>query len=406
MAVEKVRNNNPSSSAHESCHKQDAGKAKEDPERASKFNALLGRGTQPADTRRPQGEGQGPVGRHSGQKEGQEGFTLGGKPGLPLPEGRGARHGLPVGHEGDRGFGRGGGGDDQLGRLAMMESGAAKKGEGLDRLPPSHIDERGGRFVDLLAGKGQGELPTKPETPPQVGPREPKPNDEGLRQGALAAGATRGREEPAVKPSLLKAGEGDRGKVEGQPAGQASAKSGPEPSAVSAQGARPRGGDLDLEDLRRRPMPRGFDREGLEVGNDKVSAAALERALQAADLRRLEGPSRVEKPSRDLPGPPVGVDQVHRLLMGQGPNGAEARLVIDAGPFAGTEIHFKHGPGGVQAVIQAQNVSTQQTLSGALDEVAKRLRDKGHNLDVKFQNGPRRPPEEQQQQQQPHHGRG
>jgi hypothetical protein len=98
---------------------------------------------------------------------------------------------------------------------------------------------------------------------------------------------------------------------------------------------------------------------------------------------RPEGPARPEAP-RQLPSPPPGTEAYHRLLMGQGPAGAEARLSITQGPLAGLQIHLTHGSGGVQAAVLTQGASSRQTLVSAMDQVAQRLRQKGHNLDLRF----------------------
>ena len=74
----------------------------------------------------------------------------------------------------------------------------------------------------------------------------------------------------------------------------------------------------------------------------------------------------------------------HKLLMGQGPAGAEARLSITQGPLAGLQIHLSHGPAGLQAAVLTQGASSRQTLVSAMDQVAQRLRQKGHNLDLRF----------------------
>jgi hypothetical protein len=98
---------------------------------------------------------------------------------------------------------------------------------------------------------------------------------------------------------------------------------------------------------------------------------------------RPEGPARPEAP-RQLPSPPPGAEAYHRLLMGQGPAGAEARLSITQGPLAGLQIHLTHGPGGVQAAVLTQGAFSRQTLVSAMDQVTQRLRQKGHNLDIRF----------------------
>jgi hypothetical protein len=116
-------------------------------------------------------------------------------------------------------------------------------------------------------------------------------------------------------------------------------------------------------------------------------AAALSVAAQLSPAQgwsRPEGPTRPDRPARELPQPLPGVDPIHQLLIGKGPNGAEARMRISVGPLAGTEIHLREGPGGIQASILTQNASSRQTLSSAMEAVAQRLKDKGHRLEVRM----------------------
>jgi hypothetical protein len=113
----------------------------------------------------------------------------------------------------------------------------------------------------------------------------------------------------------------------------------------------------------------------------------------AAELMALAGCARREAPGteqvvRVSAVADAGLDSSsHRLLMGRGPAGAEARLSIDAGPLAGTSIHLREGPRGIEAAVLTQVACSRQTLVAALDEVARRLREKGHNLTVQLQGG-------------------
>jgi hypothetical protein len=124
---------------------------------------------------------------------------------------------------------------------------------------------------------------------------------------------------------------------------------------------------------------------------DKGEAALIAEQLAAVNVQwvRPEGPTRVEAARRrELAGPVDGANPMHRLLIGQGPGGAEARLSITVGPLAGAEIHLTHGPDGVHAVVLTQGASSRQTLASAMDEVAKRLKEKGHKIDIKLSQGP------------------
>jgi hypothetical protein len=69
-----------------------------------------------------------------------------------------------------------------------------------------------------------------------------------------------------------------------------------------------------------------------------------------------------------------------RLLMGFGPDGAQVRLQIGGGALAGSEIHLRQGPGGIDALVLTRVESSRQTLALAMDEVARRLHRKGHVL--------------------------
>jgi hypothetical protein len=82
---------------------------------------------------------------------------------------------------------------------------------------------------------------------------------------------------------------------------------------------------------------------------------------------------------------------MHRLLIGHGPTGAEARLAITDGPLAGAAIHLRTGPAGLEAAVSTSSNSSRQTLLSAMDEVARRMRDKGHRLKVKMAPAPTRP---------------
>jgi hypothetical protein len=124
-----------------------------------------------------------------------------------------------------------------------------------------------------------------------------------------------------------------------------------------------------------------------EDKSEKTEAVLIAEQLAAVNVQwaRPEGPGRVEAARRrDLAGPVEGANPMHKLLVGKGVNGHEARLSITTGPLAGAEIHLTHGPNGVHAVVLTEGASSRQTLASAMDEVAKRLKDKGHKLDIKM----------------------
>ncbi len=92
-------------------------------------------------------------------------------------------------------------------------------------------------------------------------------------------------------------------------------------------------------------------------------------------------PLSPRRPPETPPTPP-------RVFMGRGPDGAEARLAISSGPLAGTEIHLRESSRLVSATILTRATASGQSVSRALDEVARRLSTKG--VAFRAQYGPRR----------------
>jgi len=69
---------------------------------------------------------------------------------------------------------------------------------------------------------------------------------------------------------------------------------------------------------------------------------------------------------------------VDQVLIGSGPDGAQARIRIGAGALAGTEIHLSSISGQtVEARLLTHAASSRQTLSVVMDEIRSRLRDRG-----------------------------
>jgi len=70
---------------------------------------------------------------------------------------------------------------------------------------------------------------------------------------------------------------------------------------------------------------------------------------------------------------------VDRILVGSGPEGAEARIRIGTGALAGTEIQLSSGAAGnvVEARLLTHAATSRQTLSLVMDEIRLRLRDRG-----------------------------
>jgi len=112
--------------------------------------------------------------------------------------------------------------------------------------------------------------------------------------------------------------------------------------------------------------------------HDGASAAAMagwfrpESAVAAASRPVAVGGASAARP-------------VDRVLVGSGPDGAEARIRIGAGALAGTEIQLSSGGAGhiVEARLLTHAASSRQTLSLVMDEIRSRLRDRGIVLSTK-----------------------
>jgi hypothetical protein len=126
---------------------------------------------------------------------------------------------------------------------------------------------------------------------------------------------------------------------------------------------------------------RGF-RSALERKGGDSSGGAHDVASAAA----LAGWFRSEWTSGSSPtGAPARTPNVaaaravDRILVGSGPEGAQARIRIGAGALAGTEIQLSSS--GARRAVEAQLLthaaSSRQTLSVVMDEIRSRLRDRG-----------------------------
>src|SRR5438477_6345584 len=95
------------------------------------------------------------------------------------------------------------------------------------------------------------------------------------------------------------------------------------------------------------------------------SESAPVKAAQAAPAKATSGAAAVD-----------GARAVDRVLIGSGPDGAQARIRISAGALAGTEIQLTGGVAGhpVEARLLTQAASSRQTLSVVMDEIRSRLR--------------------------------
>jgi len=118
------------------------------------------------------------------------------------------------------------------------------------------------------------------------------------------------------------------------------------------------------------------------VPHDGASAAAM-----AGWFRSESGPASPTGAARiSAASAPRPID---RVLIGSGPDGAEARIRIGAGALAGSEIQLSSGAAGnaVEARLLTHAASSRQTLSLVMDEIRLRLRDRGIVLSTKVPAG-------------------
>jgi len=127
-------------------------------------------------------------------------------------------------------------------------------------------------------------------------------------------------------------------------------------------------------------------RNALERAHDGTALGAQEAASAAA----LTGWFRAESGAVPAPRtPPVaaasGVRAVERVLVGSGPDGAQARIHIGVGALAGTEIQLTAGAiaHAVEVRLLTHAASSRQTLSVVMDEIRSRLHNKGIALTTK-----------------------
>lgn len=107
--------------------------------------------------------------------------------------------------------------------------------------------------------------------------------------------------------------------------------------------------------------------------DDAASAAAM------AGWFRPESAAAVPVGKSTAVTGPSAPRAVDRVLIGSGPDGAQARIRIGAGALAGTEIQLSSGVGGhvVEARLLTHAATSRQTLSLVMDEIRSRLRDRG-----------------------------
>jgi hypothetical protein len=130
----------------------------------------------------------------------------------------------------------------------------------------------------------------------------------------------------------------------------------------------------------RSPSGHGFRRTLERKGRHPSGRGGQESGAAAAAMAgwfRSEPPAgTVRTVAATAVAPPRAVD---RVLVGAGPEGAQARIRIGAGALAGTEIQLSTADSGraVEARLLTHTASSRQTLSVVMDEIRSRLRDRG-----------------------------
>jgi hypothetical protein len=117
-------------------------------------------------------------------------------------------------------------------------------------------------------------------------------------------------------------------------------------------------------------------RDDAETGG----AGAASAAAMAGWFRPESAPAPAGKTMAvSEPSAAVAARAVDRILVGAGPDGAEARIRIGSGALAGTEIQLSSGATGhvVEARLLTHAATSRQTLSLVMDEIRLRLRDRG-----------------------------
>jgi len=122
-------------------------------------------------------------------------------------------------------------------------------------------------------------------------------------------------------------------------------------------------------------------RKALERGRPDPAAGGMNDGASAAALAGWFRSESAAAPAVARAAGVAGVAASHavdRVLVGSGPDGAQARIRIGAGALAGTEIHLSSASGQtVEARLLTHTASSRQTLSVVMDEIRSRLRDRG-----------------------------
>jgi hypothetical protein len=124
-------------------------------------------------------------------------------------------------------------------------------------------------------------------------------------------------------------------------------------------------------------------RSALERKRDEAETGAPDAASAAAMAGWFRAESAAAPAGKAMavsgPSGAVAARAVDRILVGSGPEGAQARIRIGSGALAGTEIQLSSGATGhvVEARLLTHTATSRQTLSLVMDEIRLRLRDRG-----------------------------
>jgi len=143
------------------------------------------------------------------------------------------------------------------------------------------------------------------------------------------------------------------------------------------------GGGAEAAGRPARPEPKFRDalrRVGSEDSEDAANGTANGTAMAAA-LAGWFRPEPAGKPLQSPPSvaPPAPPPRIDRVLVGEVGPAVEARIRIDSGALAGSEIRLSSTAGSqaVAAELLTRSNGSRQTLSMAMDELRLRLRGKG-----------------------------
>ena len=115
---------------------------------------------------------------------------------------------------------------------------------------------------------------------------------------------------------------------------------------------------------------------GARRGEQEAGARSAEAGWPAVLAARPLAPPAEPSPARPA-GAPAAVELPHRLLLAESPVRDGARLRIDGGPFAGTEIHLVAAGTRVEVCVLTPHEASRQTLAIAMEAVRNRLRARG-----------------------------